>query len=520
MPFKKANIKLSETGVFSKLIIDYINNDEKLRKFYTYLPEPGSFTKVMEDRSQRHISRDLLADVILDQYNSRLQVSLSDFRATNSNIGLLRRKTTFTVCTGHQLCLFTGPLYFLYKIISTINLAESLKKKYPQNDFVPVYWMASEDHDFEEIKNIHLFGKTLSWENDTVKGAVGRLKTASMQRMLEELSGILGESENAKELIGLFDNAYLKHNNLADATRYLVHELFGEYGLVTIDPDDRRLKREFLEIIKDDISNQTNFSLVKQTITDLEEIGIKPQVNPREINVFRLNEDRVRIEKVSAEVLNLQPEDYSPNVVLRPLYQQMILPNIAYVGGPGELAYWLEYKAMFDHHNIVFPILMPRNFALLSDEKTNSQLKKLDLSITDIFKDRDQLVKTFIEKISGNNISLKEEEEKFNSLFAGIAGKAALLDPTLKGSVESEMQKVLASIKNIESKMLRSEKQKQETSINQIKKLKDKFFPEGNLQERYENFSPYYLKYGKQLISGLKEAFDPFTFEMLILELN
>lgn len=536
MAFKTSKITLAETGQFSKLILDYINGADSLRPFYTYEPKIASFKQVIEDKSKEIIDRTILVDVINEQYARTLKV---DF----SNINLLLEKNTFTVCTGHQLCLFTGPLYFIYKIISTINLAETLKKNYPDFNFVPVYWMASEDHDFLEVSSINLFGKKVSWNNPDARGAVGRLQTDSLNVVIDVLKQILGDSENAKELIQLFNDAYLKHSNLADATRYLVHHLFGGQGLVIIDADDARLKSEFSDILTDDILNNTNYKLVNQTIAELEKKGVKPQVNPREINCFYLtNEFRERISKSSfkggkgdefdiqnttlhfssdklIEELQSHPERFSPNVVLRPLYQQKILPNLAYIGGPGEIAYWLEYKTMFDHHKITFPVLIPRNFALLSDEKTYQQIQKLGFTVGDIFNDTDSLLKRFVNKNSTSGLSLKEQEEKLVSVFAEISAKVIAVDPTLKGSVEAELQKGIHALKNIESKLVRSEKQKQEVNINQIKKIKDKYFPNGSLQERFENFSPYYLKYGKQFIADLKETFDPLEFELLIVEI-
>jgi len=514
MAFKKTKISLSETGQFSKLIVDYIRGEEKLKKFYSFDPEIDSFKQVVKDRSEKKINRELLVKVLTEQYRSG-NISAENI---DGNITLLLNEGTFTVCTGHQLCLFTGPLYFIYKIISTINLSEALKKKYPEYNFVPVYWMASEDHDFEEISSVNLFGKTVKWDLAGEKGAVGRLSTDTLKEVITQLKGILGDSPGAEELTTLFENAYLKQKNLADATRYLVHELFGEYGLVIIDGDQKDLKHEFAEIIKDDIANNTNFKLVNQTISELEKAGIKPQVNPREINVFRLSEKRERIEEATKETLNLNAEEYSPNVVLRPLYQQMILPNIAYVGGPGEIAYWLEYRSMFEHHGITFPVLVPRNFAMLMDERSVQQINKLGFTEKDIFRDKDTLIKEFINRNSGEEISLKKEEVKLQQIYTEIASKAIQVDPTLKNSVESEMQKSLNALKNIEGKLVRSEKQKQETTVNQIKKLTDKFLPDGMLQERYENFITYYLKYGKQFIPDLKAAFDPFEFELLILE--
>jgi bacillithiol biosynthesis cysteine-adding enzyme BshC len=529
MGVKKQSISFEESKQFSKLFIDYINAEPKLRSFYSYAPEIASFKQAIEDKSKESINRQMLTKVLKEQY-TKAKLDLP------SSVELLEKDNAFTVCTGHQLCLFTGPLYFIYKIISTINLAETLNRHYPDNHFIPIYWMASEDHDFEEIASVNLFGKKIKWESQS-GGAVGRLNTASLHSAIDELKQLLGESENAKNLIQLFSDAYLNHANIAEATHYLVHQLFGQYGLLILNPDDYLLKNELEKFIKDDIFNNTNHKLVSTSISELEKIGVKPQVNPREINVFYMKDAiRERIEKVGdkynvlnteitftkdelEEEIDLQCDRFSPNVVLRPLYQQYILPNLAYVGGPGEIAYWLEYKAMFNHHKINFPVLIPRNFALLSDEKAEQQLQKLGLSKTDIFKDTDLLTKEFVTKNAASTVSLKEQEDKLTVIYKELAEKVSAVDVTLKASVEAELQKSLGSLKNIENKLLKSEKQKQETSINQIKKLKDKFLPEGVLQERFENFAPYYLKHGKEFIAILKQEFNPFDYKILIIEL-
>ena len=147
-------ISLEQTGHFSKLFLDYVNQDKNLSSFYKYAPSIDSFSQSIKDISSQKFNRKLLVEVFTEQY-----VKTSNCQLPTANYQLLLNENTFTVCTGHQLCLFTGPLYFIYKIISTINLAEQLKKKFPANNFVPVYWMASEDHDFEEVNHVNLFGK-------------------------------------------------------------------------------------------------------------------------------------------------------------------------------------------------------------------------------------------------------------------------------------------------------------------------------------------------------------------------
>lgn len=531
MALKTSKIALNKTGKFSKLMLDYIDGADSLKGFYNHTPQLASFKAAIDEQKNSVTNRELLVAVIKKQY------AKSGITQIDKTIDVLLANNTFTVCTGHQLCLFTGPLYFIYKIITTINLAESLKKEYPDSNFVPVYWMASEDHDFEEVKSINLFSQKVEWENAGAKGAVGKMDTASIDTVVEELKQVLGDSENAKELIQLFNDAYLNCANLADATRHLVNQLFGKYGLLIIDANDSQLKSEFAEFIEDDIINNINYKHINSSIEALGEIGFKPQVSPREINCFYMMEnlrERIVLEGSIYKVLNTSvefskeelveelkshPERFSPNVVTRPLYQQFLLPNLAYVGGPGEIAYWLEYKSMFEANNIVYPILIPRNFTMLMDSKEAQQIDRLGLTLEDIFKDTDLLIKKYVEEHTSSDLLLNKEEQQVEAIFKGVSEKVAGVDVTLVKSVEGELSKALKSIKTIEAKLLRSEKRKHEVAINQIKKIKDKYIPAGVLQERYNNISPYYLKKGTQLIDDLKEAFDPFESEMIILEI-
>ena len=247
---KVAEISYQETNKFSKLALDYLSEDEKLKPFINHFPTLENFEKQITEKKNNPVNREVLVEVLSQQNNI---ISLS--AKSQKNIESLLNKNTFTVTSGHQLCLFTGPLYFMYKVISTINLAESLQAQYPKNDFVPVFWMATEDHDFQEVNHINLFGNKIEWDSKQ-SGAVGRMSLGGFGSVLTELKLVLGTSENAKKLISIFEKAYLKHDNLADATRYLVNELFGEYGLVILDGNDKKLKQQFIPTIKKDVLAQ------------------------------------------------------------------------------------------------------------------------------------------------------------------------------------------------------------------------------------------------------------------------
>ncbi|PCJ84608.1 MAG: bacillithiol biosynthesis cysteine-adding enzyme BshC [Flavobacteriales bacterium] len=511
------SIPYFQTGFFPKIFLDYLKGDEKLVPFYSYIPDIKSFKKVIKEKSTQQIDRKLLAEVLEEQHSKFTPTIVGGNSKQIQNIQILNESNTFTVTTGHQLCLFTGPVYFIYKIISTINLSQVLKKHYPDYNFVPVYWMHTEDHDFEEINHIHLFGKTLSWKAPST-GPVGRLKTDSLKLVLEELKAILGENENAKELLDIFHRAYLGNKNMADATRYLVNELFSEDGLIIIDADDKRLKNQFSQQIKDDLQHNTAFRLVNETNAKLS-AHYKPVVKPRKINLFYLkNNLRERIVETDENWLNnvnTNPECFSPNVVLRPLYQEMILPNVAYVGGAVEISYWLQLKDLFEHYSVNFPVMIPRNSALWLDKKTSEKLQKLGISVEELFTDIEQLIVQKVKENSKSEINLENEKQQLESVFQTIKQKA--IDKSLETSVDAEFSKVMKSLTNLESKLLKAEKRKQEEMVNQVRNIKSKLFPEGKLQERQDNFIPYYLKHGKEFIRTLKENLNPLDFRFTVL---
>lgn len=532
MPEKKF-IDFEKTGILSPLILDYLSGSPELNSFYKYSPSLESFASAIAGRKEAKTNRKLLANVLLKQYKTVFENNFSGNEIVKSNIEKLRSDSCFTVTTGHQLNIFTGPLYFLYKIISTINLSEKLKEAYPGNHFIPVYWMASEDHDFEEINHIHLFGKKIIWQGNE-RGACGRMNTQSLKSAIDELKIICGEGDSAKEIISLFEKAYIGSNNLAEATRSVVHALFAKFGLVIVDGDNKELKKEFAVSMKDDLLKHTAYKLVSET-NKLLEANYKVQVHPREINLFYLgNASRERIEaengtfkilntelKYSTEqvmdILGKNPESFSPNVVLRPLYQEKILPNLAYVGGGGELSYWLQYRSFFEAYKVTFPVLMLRNSVLWIDKAATAKMKKLKLSSTDLFLSEQELVKKIILENENGSILLSDEINEISLIFEKIKEKAISTDQSLTGTVESEKQKVTQQVKYLEEKLLRAEKKKHESAVSQVKKMKEKFFPGGSFQERYDNFIPFYLAHGNAFLEELKKDLNPFNKQLLVI---
>lgn len=515
---KLEKITLGETGSFSSLFLDYLAQKEELKAFYNQFPTPDVFGKLIEERNFNSDKRQVLADELTRQYEG-----LTLDQSVQNNIESLRSDNTFTITTGHQLNIFTGPLYFIYKILTVINACNDLKKQYPDQNFVPVYWMASEDHDFEEINNFSLFGKKYTWESDQ-SGAVGRFNPNGLSKVLEELP----------EAIELFEKAYKEQNTLADAARYYVNELFGKYGVVVVDADCKALKNQFKEVIKEEIEVHKSNELAESTSSRLADLGYKSQIFSREINLFYLQEgsrERIVRKGDQYEVLNTgeeltsdkldtlveeSPDCFSPNVVLRPLYQEKILPNLAYVGGPAEIAYWLQLKDIFDHYNTTFPALMPRNFAMVINKATQKKIVKNGLDTAMLFQDSHDIKAAYVDKMAESSFTLDDEKSELNSFFDKLKSKASEIDGSLEGYIGSENAKMLKTLDNIEKRLKKSEERKHETALGQIDGIKEKLFPGGGLQERKDNFLNFYLN-NPNFIEELKDQFDPFDFRFHVL---
>lgn len=528
---KVHHIPFQETGYFSSLISDYLDKSTKLTQFYGNFPEIEGFKKQIQlkQASFKSNSRAILTDALLKQYDAS---DISDL--TLKNIKLLEKDNTFTITTGHQLNIFTGPLYFLYKIVSTINLTKQLKTQFPQHNFVPVYWMATEDHDFEEINYFNFKGKKVVWDRQS-SGAVGRLDTNGFDAVFNVFANQLGNSINENYIKTLFENAYLKHDNLTDATRYLVNELFAEYGLVIIDGDATELKQEFSSIVKDELLNNTSFNAVSKTSEKLAE-NYNIQVNPREINLFYLKDNlRERIifeddvykinntsivfseEEILNEVTNY-PECFSPNVIMRPLYQETILPNLCYIGGGGELAYWFQLKDYFSKVNTPFPILLLRNSVLLMSEKQLVKLDKLNITLEEIFSKQTNLIHKKIKEISDISIDFSQQKQFLEQQFSALKELAKQTDNSFIGAVNAQEKKQLNGLDTLEKRLLKAQKRKLADIVTRIETLQNQLFPNQSLEERTRNFSEIYLDLGPSLIPMLLEALQPLKLKFSVIE--
>lgn len=527
----KSILAYSQVPQLAKTDIAYAGGDDRLIPFFTYAPKLESFSAVLAEKATRQYPRKDLVSSLQRQY-----AALPVKQKVQQQIDALADDNTYTIVTAHQPVLLTGPLYFVYKALTAIQLAQSVEAlSQGKQKVVPVFVLGSEDHDLDEVNKANIYGKTLVWQPGE-SGPVGCMDVASLAPVLEELKAILGDREEAQALFREIQQCYTGKPDFAAATQALLHEWLGDLGLVVLNMNDSVLKRHFIPIIKAELLEQPAHKLVNETIAQLSALGFKAQAAPREINLFYMLpglRERIVLENGVYQVLNTEirfsqaeilheveqyPERFSPNVVLRPLYQELILPNLAYVGGGGELAYWLERKSLFAHFNLSLPVLVRRHSLLWLDRDAAKKLQKTGFSAAEFFADTDSLVRQFIARNAEVEVSLDQEMATMQQLYNQLAAKAKAIDPTLEKSLLAESVKAVAGLEQWQSRLVRAEKQKHDTALQQLRSLKEKLYPGNGLQERYDNVLPYLLKYGKGFFQTILDQIAPFDPGFVILE--
>lgn len=524
------NVSYKNTSYFTKIVEDYLDNQLQLQPFYQHPCNLQGIEAAIKQQ-QNFSNRNLLLAHLESNYGNTTSA------AQQLNISKLNNLNCFTITTAHQPNIFLGPLYFIYKILHTIQLSIFLNNVFNQNYFVPVYYMGSEDADLDELGNITLQQKKLSWQT-TQTGAVGRMKVdTQFTQLINEIEGQLAVNEFGKELIDIFRSAYKNNKTIQEATFSLINSLFGKYGLLIVQPDNALLKAAFIPIIEKEINEQFSFKEVVETNNELSKY-YKTQATAREINLFYLIDDkRQRIIKngdlFTVEDLNItftkteiikhihqHHERFSPNVILRPLLQETILPNVVFIGGGGELAYWLQLKNVFQKAGVNYPVLMLRNSYLLLTTTQQKKLQAMSLKVEQLFTDTDSLINQFTKNNSTLNLSLLKEIEKLNELYDAVNNMAATVDATLSGHVKALQTKAIKKLQQLEKKMLQAEKKKFGSHIAQLKNIKISLFPNNSLQERVENFAYFYSVYGAALFDKILASNNGFINQFTCLAID
>lgn len=521
-------VPFSAVPQLSKTDHDYAVNPEIFADLIEHLPSLDGLINSYNIRSGAFGDRSTLISVLKDQYDRN---GLSHPKELDA----LGETDHCTIVTAHQPSLLTGPLYFIYKICSAINLARQCNARLGKNVIHPVFLLGGEDHDFEEMNHLSLFGRSLTWETDQT-GSVGRMTQDGISQVLDELYPILGDRETSERLKTLIAECFDGNCRYGDAMHRFVCKLFADTELIVIQTDDERLKAQFKPVIRDEVFNQTSHDLIEEAQRQVEQLGYKAQAHVREINLFYMHDGlRNRIERSDDgfavvdtdirlndeemdQLIKEHPERFSPNVNLRPLYQETVLPNIAYVGGGGELAYWLERKSQFEHYNVPFPVLIRRNSVLFINRGNSKLRRNLNIEYSQLFDNPDHEISEWIRENAEHEVDITDELQHIETALSGIVEKAQAIEPTFARKVEAFQVKMLKEVDHMGKRLVREEKARNEQSVGKIRKLYEKLFPSGSLQERKDNFIPMYLTAGDAFKEVLLANLDPLTPGFIIIE--
>jgi bacillithiol synthase len=521
-------IAFDTVSAFSLRDITYQNTPAVFHDFYAFNPDINGLKMAIEERKKYAVDRLILQTEIRKQYEGQILSPLQE-----KNIDAIIDANSLTVVTAHQPVLFGGPMYYIYKIISVINLADKLTESTPHK-IIPVFINGSEDHDFEEVNHFTIFGKKMSWAHFQ-GGPVGRYKTEGLSEIVDAVAAVLGNNPHAEKITRILNASLYKVANYNGFVFNFINALFKEWGLLVLNMDNPAFKSVFAPIMEEELLRRPSADLIRQAQSKLHDLGFGEQAYAREINLFymkdglreriiqegehySINNTEIKFSESSIlDELKHHPENFSPNVIMRPLYEEAILPNIAYIGGGGELAYWLERKEQFKFFNVFFPCLIRRNSALIISKSQAQTLAKFNLSVDDLFLKEDRLIDKYLTANTALELNADAEVNHIETAFDSLKVKASTADKTLEAFVEGEKNKALKQIEQIESRIKRSHKKNEETAINQLKNIQQKLFPQNGLQERSDNFIQYYNNTGYDILKVLKKELDPLHKEFVII---
>lgn len=505
-------VKTPYTGDHSlpKLVSDYLAGKPDVLSFAQHVPQLDSFSTLISSKQVPYETREVLVDMLRKQYKS------CDIAVPNG-VDRLLGDNVFTVTTGHQLCIYTGPLYVIYKIASVVSLASQLNSHYPDCKIFPVFWMASEDHDFEEVNHFYTSAGKHVWHRQS-GGAVGSMSLSGLSELMHNMN----LSDGLKHI---FKECYKSGNNLAQATKALIHKLFAGTDLIVVDGNDKTLKQQFISQMKLEVEGE--FSRHIETSSNkLKSLSYKPQIKSRDTNLFYLQKDsRLRIERNGQNYeltdgslswskeellkeLEDNPEQFSPNVILRPLYQEKILPNLAYIGGPGEVSYWLQLKSAFKHAEVDYPILLLRDSFILLTNGMRKKLTDLCFLVPDLLLTKDELIRKFITNSSSEFVMKQEELSQISNTI-----EPEVQEQVKQAKRKKELQKEL-------KKLLRTIKKEKAVQVEAIEQLHQTIYPGGKPQERHFNFLEFENREPNKLIEQIIRHSNPLENMVKVLELD
>lgn len=502
---KQVQLRAKKHPCINKEAQAYIDLAADLKPFISYSPEISNIPEIISKKDFPSASRQVLVEVLTEQYHG---LGVDQNHEIFKQITSLESENTYTVTTGQQIHVALGPLYVLYKILSCIATAEELNKTYPVHHFVPVFWMASEDHDLEEIKGVKVYNSTYDWDREQ-SGAVGRMSNDGLEKLCGELLDRLDTTDNNTKYLELFKEAYGNSNTFAEATQKIIHELFGKFGLVVLEPDHPKLKSQLQNVIRKDLLEEGHFTGLKSHTEALKKLGYKTQISAQALNFFYLEENaRLKIKRAEngvdyligekqlssdelEKLIQSESENFSPNVAMRPLYQEIVLPNLVYIAGASELRYWLQLKQLFDLNDLAMPMVLLRPSAVILRSKNWEKIDQLDPKHELILGKDNEAVSHLEYAVNQEIESAKKAIDHEKKVLKSLQEQFCKLGlKKFPHGAFKQLEKGIASLENAIANGEVSDGSMSE-STSQFLKLKNRFFTTENIQERSEYIANY-----------------------------
>jgi uncharacterized protein YllA (UPF0747 family) len=489
-------INFSDIPDHNNLFLDYLYEFENVKEFFNYNFRDQdhyqeNFKRITE--SDR-INPSLLKKNLLSQYSG-----LTTSNKTKKNIELLAKNNTLAVVTGQQLGLLGGPMYTFYKIITTLKLSKRLNDKFDNYNFVPVFWMEGDDHDFNEVRSINVIGTENTIKNIGYKEHI--------------------DPDDAKKSVGalVLDDALDEFfNNLDDRVKELLKPIF---------------KKEIVDF-REHTEKLVNISARLEEVYHAQ-VKVKPvnlfystddgrySIEPVE-NEFRLKRKRISFtQEELLEKVDKEPERFSPNVLLRPICQDFLLPTTFYVGGPSEISYFAQVTQLYEFYKLHTPIIYPRSSATLLESNISKTLEKYNISFNDIFMGVDELKKKVVDSLTENNVDevFSETEKDVELAIDRLQERLYDVDKTIADNSNKYRSKIFNSLNELKNKAEQAQNQKFEVTLRQMERASTMLFPANNLQERVLNYTYFANKYGDRFLKRLYDDLNTDKFEHQVIEL-
>ena len=518
----------------SALFLDYLNDATALRQFY---PSAVRFhqeltSRIPEVLAAHQADRNKVADA-LAAMNQRWNAP----EETLNNINLLRDSDCIAVVSGQQAGLFTGPLFTIYKALSAVKLARCLSQR--NTKAVPVFWIAAEDHDFVEVAKAEFIGRDCQLKQVEVSTdlhregqPVGRVVLDdSINAVIDQLFELLPNSEFADDMKALVRSAWQPGRGYVESFANMMTLLLGRYGLILLDPLDPEMKKLAAPLYSAAVRQAPQIaSAVEQRSRELESAGYHAQVmaTANSFPLFLHDEDGARralqrnengkyqtkdnereysLDELAELALD-EPQRFSPNVTLRAVVQDYLLPTIAYYGGAAEIAYFAQTAEVYRVLERPATPILPRSSLTMIERHTGRVLERYGLTLADFFEGLEPVTKRVVEEHlgAGTARNFANVEENIHRELDRLKQDLAGIDPTLADALETGRKKISYQLDGLRTRFVRAQMTRDEAAHRQLQRAFDQLYPNKNLQERHINITSLLARHGTYVIEWIFNA--------------